>query len=646
MKRYSTILLAGLTLLLLSTGFYLRKSNPAQGGSSVFTGQELEIPRSYSNIFVDEAGKLYFENPETKVRYFAMDIPEFRYSEFQIDPVGYDLGMTFDFNAPGLNGIIYYGLIKEEGVDFPQPVYFRKPAFISGGKAIIPIAELRGKYDFTDWTKSGNSLLGYRIAYEDGSIIYDSRVRMKGRVPFETNITIIDGPYLNKLQPNSAVISFTTNFDTKASVEVNGTEYKSKAKTKYHEIELKDLQADTKHNYTVLVGDYKRELWFETPPETGSRKPFTFAFASDSRAGKGGGERNVYGTNAYIVKKMAALAVYEGADFLQFTGDLINGYTTDRQYNLLQYQNFKRAIEPFAHRIPFVIGMGNHEALNYNFLDGDKLYASIDKFPWVNESAEAVFGQVVVNPLTELKSEDGSLYDPDPKTTDFPSYDESVFYYTYDNVAMVVLNSDYWYAPTTSMVKYTSGNIHGYIMDNQLEWLKNTIGKLEDNDDIDHIFVTVHTPAFPNGGHSKDDMWYGGNNEMRPYVAGKAVEKGIIERRDEILDILINQSKKTVALLCGDEHNYNRMSITADMPMYPVDWPHEKLDLSRPFWQITNGAAGAPYYAQEVLPWSDNVEIFSTQYALVFFDVDGGKIKIRVLNCDTLELIEEYDLVE
>ena len=644
MKRYTTILLAGLTILLLSTGFYLRKGNPVPGKAPQIISREIEIPKSYSNIFTDEFGKLYFEHPETGVKYYAEDIPEFRYSEFQIDPVGYDMGMTFDFNAPGFNGTIYYGLIKEDDVDFPQPVFFGKPAFIRDGKAMIPITDLRGKYDFTNWTETGNALLGYRIVYEDGSIIYDSRVRMKGKVPFETNVTIIDGPYLNILKPNSAVISFTTNFETKASIEVNEEKFKSK-KSKHHEIELQNLKADTKYDYTIFIGDYKRDLWFETPPVSGSRKPFTFAFASDSRAGKGGGERNMYGANFYIAKKMAALALQQDADFVQFTGDMINGYSTDRQYNLLQYQNFKRAIEPFAHRIPFVIAMGNHEALTYNFMNGEKLLASIDKFPWEIESAEAVFSEVVVNPVSGLKSEDGSKYDPDPKTIDFPSYDESVFYYTYDNVAMVVMNSDYWYAPRSKMVKFTSGNIHGYIMDNQLEWMKNTIQKLENDDDIDHIFVTVHTPAFPNGGHSKDDMWYGGNNEMRPYIAGQPVEKGIIERRDELLDIMINQSKKTVALLCGDEHNYNRMRITDGMSMYPPGWPHEKLKISRTFWQLTNGAAGAPYYAQEQLIWSDNVEIFSTQYALIFFNVDGKKIKIKVLNPDTLELIEEFDLV-
>ena len=51
---------------------------------------------------------------------------------------------------------------------------------------------------------------------------------------------------------------------------------------------------------------------------------------------------------------------------------------------------------------------------------------------------------------------------------------------------MIVLNSDYWYAPTLTDETATSGGLHGYIMDNQLEWLEKTVLKLEKDENIDH----------------------------------------------------------------------------------------------------------------------------------------------------------------
>ena len=56
---------------------------------------------------------------------------------------------------------------------------------------------------------------------------------------------------------------------------------------------------------------------------------------------------------------------------------------------------------------------------------------------------------------------------PNKQTNDFPSYEENVYSYTYGNMAMIVLNSNYWYSPALSKDTSTSGNLHGYIMDNQ-----------------------------------------------------------------------------------------------------------------------------------------------------------------------------------
>ena len=80
--------------------------------------------------------------------------------------------------------------------------------------------------------------------------------------------------------------------------------------------------------------------------------------------------------------------------------------------------------------------------------------------------------------------------------------------------------------------------------------------------------------------------------------------------------------------------------------MYPETWEKPKLKLSRTLYQINNGAAGAPYYAQEIGPWSDNLHGFTTQYALVLIHVDGKKVTIEVLNPDTLEKIDRFLLRE
>ena len=123
--------------------------------------------------------------------------------------------------------------------------------------------------------------------------------------------------------------------------------------------------------------------------------------------------------------------------------------------------------------------MGNHEALVSIFHDGSSFGVQVDKFPFNTKSAEKIFADNFVNPKNGPESEDGSVYDPKPNQMDFPSYSENVYFYTYDNVAMVVLNSNYWYAPSTYEIPKTGGNPHGYIMDNQLQWLSKTIEQFD-----------------------------------------------------------------------------------------------------------------------------------------------------------------------
>ena len=601
-----------------------------------------EIPTVYSNFYF-EGGNLIFKpdgSPERMA--WTPSEPTYYFDKITKSPEGTDDGIRFNFEDNDFNGIIYYGFIISENVKYPQPVFFHSKAQIKNGIAEIDIRnELAGKYDVAKWEEKGFSRLGYRIVDSVGKIIYDGKINIKGKGPFKADVTIISGPFINQVTDSSVIISFETNFKTRAYVIADGRSFMDKTQQQNFELKIDGLKPLTEYSYTVKYGDYSDTYSFKTAPSTGDREPFTFAFASDCRAGNGGGERSIYGTNAYILKRLVEKTASHNATFLQFTGDLISGYSDHRNEQKLQYYNFKNVLEQYACYFPVNVGMGNHEALNFYFENAAGEVVMIDKFPFETESAESLFAEMFVNPLNGPESEDNSKYDPDSGNNNFPSYKESVFSYTYGNIAMIVLNSNYLYAPTEGMVPKTGGNIHGYIMDNQLQWFEEEIAKYEKDKNIDHVFVTIHTPAFPNGGHSGNDMWYNGNNEIRPYIAGKPVDKGIIERRDQFLDIMINKSSKTIALLCGDEHNYNRMYIDSETNIYPKDWKGKKLKISRPFWQITNGSAGAPYYGQEKLIWSSSVQFFSTQYALVFFEVNGDEIELKVINPDTGEKVDK-----
>ncbi|MFK7968973.1 MAG: metallophosphoesterase [Bacteroidia bacterium] len=564
-------------------------------------------------------------------------------------------GLQLQFTEPKAVMGIFFGFLPYDDSKHPMPVYRNFSLADSTGKLNIDIKHLTGRYDMIGWVEKGMGSIGYRVVGPEGILLYDGVITFVGTPegPFAVANTIIDGPTVNQVGPDSCVIAFGTNIPVKAMIEVDrpGTRamllaFTDESARTNHEIHLTGLMADTEYRYTVYYGGdqdkqaskFKQSYSFKTAPKAGTRKPFVFAYASDSRAGYGGGERDFAGSNAYIMKKIMGLAKKNDVAFFQFSGDLINGYSDSDSRMKLEYASWKRAVQPFAHYFPVYVSMGNHEAYVYKFKDGTKYGLQIPHFPAADASAEYLFSQEFSLPQNGPVSEDGAWYDPDSEKMDFPSYKENVYHYTYDNVAVIVLNSDYLYTPTTSAIPKVGGGMHGYLMDQQMAWLEKTIAMYEGDAAVDHIFVTQHTPCFPNGGHVGDDMWYRGNNEWRPFIGGKAMKKGILERRDEYLDILVNKSKKVLGILTGDEHNFALTTISPDMQIYPDSgYFAPRIERERTIYQVNNGAAGAPYYAQEQTPWSDHVSGFTTQNALVLFYVEGNKVEMVVRNPDTLE---------
>lgn len=606
--------------------------------------EAIEIPTSLTAVMQSETHRLYVvKNGDTL--WESPIKPTFTLEQARGSITGTETGLLFNFQKPDLEGTLHYGFIPYEDYRHPQPVFFKEPVPIESGKAELIISGvLEGKYDMIGWEERGAGTLGYRIMGTDGTIYYDGCVSFRGTGPFEVDTTIVEGPLLYQPEPNGITIALETNYPCRVAIGIDGKLYGARKDTTHHEIEITDLKPNTSYKYTVYYGENEQTHSLRTAPEIGSRAPFTFAYASDSRNGYGGGERNVYGANHYILKKISALATRENVRFMQFTGDLIDGYLTDRGEMDLQYANWKKALGPFAHHMPIYATPGNHESFMFLFQNRDQSDAVlIEQFPYATHSGSAVFAEHFSNPHNALLHSEGKL-DENEGFKRFPPYDETAYSYTYGNVGVICMNSDYWYSPSLKNTPETGGGLHGYIMDNQLAWVLQEIEILERNPNIDHVFLTEHTPFFPNGGHVEDDMWYGGSNEPRAVIDGTPVDKGIIERRDELLHAVINKSSKVRAILTGDEHNYCKTLIGPETPIYPEGWEGDRLQLARTIYQINNGAAGAPYYGQESTPWTPYTSGFSTQNALVLFDVNGDDIRVRVINPDTLEEIESYPL--
>src|SRR5438445_344809 len=143
------------------------------------------------------------------------------------------------------------------------------------------------------------------------------------------------------------------------------------------------------------------------------------------------------------------------------------------------------------------------------------------------------------------------------------------------------------------------------------------------------IFVFVHEPAFPKGGHVQDALWGGGEAEG-------------VKVRDRFWSIITQAG--TSAVFCGHEHNYSRTLIDSKTPVHRDGTANA--GFVKPVWQITQGAAGAPFYPRDsAVPWAKAVKKFvahTWSYCLV--QVRGPLVSLETYSY-TGELLDQAELV-
>ncbi|MEN8221086.1 MAG: fibronectin type III domain-containing protein [Pseudomonadota bacterium] len=249
----------------------------------------IDIPAVHPNI-VEINGRLVFA--------IGLSKPvktEYTLKQLVGNPISTNSGIQFNFGK--LNGKLYYGFINPGDGHYPQPVFYKRASDIKKGQAHIDILNnLGGKYDMIAWKKTGRGTLGYRVVNKKGTILYDGKLAFTGKGPFQINAaSIIEGPFINLAENghfhNTLRVSFETLKKTTATLVARKTSKSHLTPATHHEFTLTGLMPDTDYSYTVKTYSgnhlYSESYTFKTAPALGRRKPFIFAYASDSRSAQG-----------------------------------------------------------------------------------------------------------------------------------------------------------------------------------------------------------------------------------------------------------------------------------------------------------------------------------------------------------------------
>jgi 3',5'-cyclic AMP phosphodiesterase CpdA len=575
-------------------------------------------------------------------------------------------GTTID--PSHIYGKIYLGPYPFESSEVHYTYHrFRLVSRIKKGQGELPVTYLlQPSINSEGWIDKGVVVVRLELYLETDKEdrhlgTYDTYIAFKKEGDKHVKLpTIIEGPFVNLLtsdEPTRMVVSFRTDTNIKTQVVVADNIFAEKMPGTYHEITVTGLVPDKQYHYYVQIGEMKSKTYtFRSAPLKGEGE-VCFAYAGDSREGSGGGAYNFMGVNRATLERLMNLAFLQGADFFLFGGDLINGYTTVKEDFVDQLYSWKQGIGGFFHERPVYAAMGNHEALLRVFDDASRYGISLDRWPYETESAEAVYVEEFVHPHNGPKASDKQR----------PTYEENVYSFQYGPVKVICFNNNYW---VSYQADKFGGCPEGYIMADQLTWIKKELQKAEHDKTVRYVILFAQEPVFPNSVHADDAMWYEGDNNVRAYTYNsktqklQAAKKGMVEVRNEFARA-VSQCKKVAAVLGADEHSYSRVIIDRNVPVGvpkrddknnngKIGDKGEKYspisDLRHATWYFSAGDAGAPYYAEVELPWNSYWKnqpdkekyYFTSQEHVLIFNADKEKISLTVYN-PYGEIIDKID---
>lgn len=220
-----------------------------------------------------------------------------------------------------------------------------------------------------------------------------------------------------------------------------------------------------------------------------------FIILSDSK-----GHQN--GINKKILTKLLETTskLTPDPDFIVLCGDNVAG-SSMKEILAEQLQNLRDLIQKYHHEALLIPVIGNHEVNNEP----------------VDDRYEGTFSKIYNDML------------PD---TYLDGYNNTVFYFDYEDTRLIVLNAFHF------------GEINR-IINKQLSWFEKVA-----SEDIKNKIVFVHSPAFPTGAHSGHCL------DLYP------------KDRDAFLKIA--QECNVDIIFSGHEHNYSRRKIDGTKAIYQV----------------------------------------------------------------------------
>tara|TARA_Y100001970_G_scaffold269934_1_gene363219 strand:+ start:1115 stop:3361 length:2247 start_codon:yes stop_codon:yes gene_type:complete len=383
---------------------------------------------------------------------------------------------------------------------------------------------------------------------------------------FLFSVEVVVNPYLQSATPNSIKILWETDSESQTIVEwgtqpfltqnTSGFSFSNYENSKIHTVQLMNLTPNTRYYYRIVIGNYESysDLYdFITPPEPSSESSFRIIAMSDMQRDNSNPNKFDEIIHDGVIDYMSEEHSDDLAEELAMvlvTGDLV---VTGSSYSQWQNHFFKPSEDLFSY-VPLYPVFGNHEQNTNYFLNYFDL--------------------------------------PENGTEE---YDEHWYYTDYSNLRVIGLDSN-----------------SEYRIQEQLDWLEETLLDACSNENIDFVFAQLHHPH-------KSELWTPGEINYTGDVI-------------ELMENFTEQCEKPSIHFFGHTHGYSRGQSK----------DHEHL------WVNVATAGGAIDHWGEY-PQEDYSEFTVTQdeWGFVLVDVEAGdnpQFKLKRISRGNEETFRDNEL--
>ncbi len=205
-------------------------------------------------------------------------------------------------------------------------------------------------------------------------------------------VRVIRGPYLQKMSSNSVIVKWRTSVPSKSVVNFGtaidplNQSISDESMKSDHELEIQNLQANTKYSYEIADGDHvlvpaHLDMYIMTAPSQGSRDPVTAWILGDC----GTGNHNARAVRDAYYQHMGS----HHTDLMLFLGDNAYNDGTDEEYQTALFENM---YEEQLRRTPSWSCLGNHDGHSANSSDQSGPYFEIFCHPTQGENGGIMSG--------------------------------------------------------------------------------------------------------------------------------------------------------------------------------------------------------------------------------------------------------------